>query len=836
MATAGLQVGFGDPIGPVLEDLGKIGISIIRIDVQDCDLPTTTALAQEVIDAGLQPLCIISRAEQMAACPQGSLIELGNEPDLEHEGWTVDSYLAAARACVALALEHDRRLYLGAVSNLNARGFAFLRSLPWMEWPPQICCSVHRYPEGNSPHTPHTGWASRDAEVATLKQIVGARPLAVTEVGYHDGPEGSSEGQVADNLAWERQFFSGHDFEIVSAYQINDGPADGEPINHYGFRRANQTWKPVAFAFARTVFPPLDGLVISLKGDHSTFLTVPVNQTAGAGAAAAAEWEHFQVVRFDDDRVALRSWQWHYLTAELDDSVQARALAIGPWETWRVVPLSDGAIALQSHHGLFLTAEADGTVAARAEQIGPWEMWASDPPEWWAKPPAVVNPNQLHGELVRSARVVGDASGVQTLSRAGLRQVIAQPRILMFCHAMELFSAWCHGRQREVTEQCAAIARVYAGVRVLDVLGYWDGAWAGREVTPIAFINHSGGQVPATPRYWEQKAEFVTMLHGLGLKVMDDRGDMNSWSRTEKLEHMRANGEFYVGLPVGRQVLAMVSAANEGWQNGGDSIALCQDMLRSFAAGSGGWLPALRGLSAPGGDSDPERLAACTPPMDHWEPEAPCSFVNWAADPATMLTIHGNRGAYEHIVEHYFAYGYDDTMRRTGKPPMNTEPVGPGAGVSVGRVNDPELLCALTVAALIGGQGWCYMSGFGVFWDGPIDSQPGFLEVARLPQFLPQDIASWPTVCHSGVRFRGSRILAVADPTRADQAISPDGRFAIVIHTQEEAGRALRCERACAEFTILNMLTGDVERAGPLRAGDTYQHPGIARLAVGRLA
>jgi hypothetical protein len=162
--------------------------------------------------------------------------------------------------------------------------------------------------------------------------------------------------------------------------------------------------------------------------------------------------------------------------------------------------------------------------------------------------------------------------------------------------------------------------------------------------------------------------------------------------------------------------------------------------------------------------------------------------------------------------------------------------VGPGAGVSVGRVNDPELLCALTVAALITGQCWTYMSGFGVFWDGPIDSQPGFFEVARLPQFLPQDIASWPIVCHSGVRFRGTRILAVDDPTRADQAIAADGRFAIVIHTQEAKGNPLPCERACIEFSVINMLTGEVERTGPLHVGETYRHPGIARLAVGRLA
>jgi len=31
------------------------------------------------------------------------------------------------------------------------------------------------------------------------------------------------------------------------------------------------------------------------------------------------------------------------------------------------------------------------------------------------------------------------------------------------------------------------------------------------------------------------------------------------------------------------------------------------------------------------------------------------------------------------------------------------------------------------------------------------------------------------------------------------------------------------------------MVTGETERTGPLNAGETYQHPGVARLIIGRL-
>jgi hypothetical protein len=253
IAKAGLQCGHGEELGGVLLELAAFPFPIIRIDLQQCDQETTALRAQEVINAGLQPLCIIRRSEQMIILPEGSLIELGNEPDLEHFNFPLDEYLQVAAECVPIAYEHDLRLYLGAVSNLNRRGFAFLRAIPWKSYSTQICCSIHRYPEGNNPDTPHWGFRSREDEVRMLRNIVGfKRPLACTEVGYHDGPGGSTEETVATNMMWERKFFSDEGFEICSAYNINDGTGT-EPIDHYGFRRLDGSWKPVAYAFTQGV-------------------------------------------------------------------------------------------------------------------------------------------------------------------------------------------------------------------------------------------------------------------------------------------------------------------------------------------------------------------------------------------------------------------------------------------------------------------------------------------------------------------------------------------------------------------------------------------------------
>jgi hypothetical protein len=174
-ALAGLQCGFGAPLGAsVLAELKALALSVIRLDLQDVDDATTTALAQEVLDAGLRPLCIIRRPDQMLVLPDTARIEVGNEPDLEHFGWTPESYVAVANDCVEIARATLHTLYVGAVSNLNDRGFDFLKTLPWADYPPSIRCSVHRYPETGSATAPHFPPSrTRDDEVRTLRNLVG---------------------------------------------------------------------------------------------------------------------------------------------------------------------------------------------------------------------------------------------------------------------------------------------------------------------------------------------------------------------------------------------------------------------------------------------------------------------------------------------------------------------------------------------------------------------------------------------------------------------------------------------------------------------------------------
>jgi len=131
-----------------------------------------------------------------------------------------------------------------------------------------------------------------------------------------------------------------------------------------------------------------------------------------------------------------------------------------------------------------------------------------------------------------------------------------------------------------------------------------------------------------------------------------------------------------------------------------------------------------------------------------------------------------------------------------------------------------------------------FMSGAGVFGKGRIEDMPAFKEVARLSSFLPQDIATFPTVVDAGTNrpFSHKSVLVANDPTRFDQAIADDGRFVAVWHTIEEAAKPLTVQRSCSEFKVINPVTGEVESDGPITAGQKLTHNGKVRLVVGRLA
>lgn len=448
----------------------------------------------------------------------------------------------------------------------------------------------------------------------------------------------------------------------------------------------------------------------------------------------------------------------------------------------------------------------------------------------WGLPPLYAGPNKnaIAGVLRQNGWVTTDDNG---------------HKIPLFAHAMSLFALFVRN-PAAAKRQAQALAQRYAGVRVCDILGYFDrarpgtpnpwAAWISKEVTPFAFRSFGERNIQATPDYYTRKREFITMLHECGLKIMDDRGDTNALSRGQKLQHMRENGRLYGSLPFGREVLAGVFSLNEGWQNGASEAEggaqLCVDMLNAFREGAG-WLPDVCGLSWCGSEMPDDMLA-------------------WSLSPATCIVMHGSRSINEHLIPHYFGYGYDRTIRNANKKVWNTEPIGGGRGVSVAELNDVELICGVAAQCLATGQQFTFMSGNGVFggapgsWDGntpgqldgPIEEMPGYEEVARISSFLPADIATFSNVFHAGNLFADRRIVAANDPTRFDTALHADGRFAAVVNTYNGQPKPLAVQRNCSDFTVYNLVTGETERTGAINRGETFTHRGRVRLVVGRVA
>jgi hypothetical protein len=232
----GLQIFNTDHVA----ELGAQGFAVARIDLQTAGTDLVMQRIDELLRYDVRPLAILREVDQLDAVAEGVDVELGNEPDLEHEGWTPASY---RERCLAF-LERSRgrhRLWFGAVSNLNNRGFKFLEALPWADWAPEVHCSVHRYPEAHGGPTRGHDRRSRDEEVATLRGIVGDRPIGLSEIGYSSA---WTETEQASCYSFERTFFSLHGFALAVAYQIASSSED-----LYGFRRDDGTWKPCTAAW-----------------------------------------------------------------------------------------------------------------------------------------------------------------------------------------------------------------------------------------------------------------------------------------------------------------------------------------------------------------------------------------------------------------------------------------------------------------------------------------------------------------------------------------------------------------------------------------------------------
>lgn len=278
----GLNAGFGHPLAGEFAGMADHGFAVIRQDVfAQADLDVVAALVREFAGAPCRALFLIGgghmtfpdgsplTADALAAITFAVVttatavgltdyaLEIGNEPDIACPFYADDpaAFAAAVFACYGVASGAGFRgpVITGGIANLNNRGLRYLRrlleDLPWPD-DDQLVVGMHRYPEaGRGPWAPHDQFESRADEWRALRAIIGTRPVACTEFGYHTAPDQDpitlTDGDVAAAVLWDLDFYARAGACLACVYQLNDGPTD-QAIDRYGVRYLDGAWKPVA--------------------------------------------------------------------------------------------------------------------------------------------------------------------------------------------------------------------------------------------------------------------------------------------------------------------------------------------------------------------------------------------------------------------------------------------------------------------------------------------------------------------------------------------------------------------------------------------------------------
>lgn len=280
--VVGLCAGFGASLAAEFAGLAAYKFAAARQDLYAGGDPAAVpALVQEFAGAPVAPLFLIGGGQichadggriepHELAAMTGTVvqtaaaaglttyaIEIGNEPDIACAGYSEHpaDFAEAIRQSLEAARAHGflGPCITGGIANLNSRGFRYLADLLRAPSCPlaEITIGFHRYPEaGRGPFAPHDRYRSREDEWAAFAKIVGARPVACTEFGYHTAPSDPftlSNAEVADAVLWDLDFYEPRGVQLAILYQLNDGPTPTW-IDRYGVRALDGVWKPVAEA------------------------------------------------------------------------------------------------------------------------------------------------------------------------------------------------------------------------------------------------------------------------------------------------------------------------------------------------------------------------------------------------------------------------------------------------------------------------------------------------------------------------------------------------------------------------------------------------------------
>ncbi len=259
-----LCAGFGEPIGGETLDLisnPEFGFSGVRQGIGGPEgHPPIEPLVAEFAGRPLRILFVLNDRQAIEDTPRvidaavkynvSLKLEPLNEPDIKPD-WTPEEFGEAVWYVDNL---FPGGTVSGGISSTHRRGLDFLKRA--ISLIPEHCSiGVHTYRD-SYPTKPHKGFASRDAEWAELRAIIGNREVWNTEVGWHTAKRSFwpcvkplTDDEVARRLREEARICEDAGCKVITLYQLNDGGND--PLGRFGIRKGDGSLKPSAFVVQR---------------------------------------------------------------------------------------------------------------------------------------------------------------------------------------------------------------------------------------------------------------------------------------------------------------------------------------------------------------------------------------------------------------------------------------------------------------------------------------------------------------------------------------------------------------------------------------------------------
>ena len=263
MTRCFLNAGFSNPIGTdVLYELSLRGWTGVRQDVPAA--VTVAAIVPELVTVGMGAILVLGPEvwhspmevrKVVAGCRALGLrdvaYEVGNELDNMDPRVYAQALYSAERA--AREVDAGVRVMTAGTRNVSQDAVRWLAQVIGTGLVSDLAMvAVHTYRGQHDPDEPLPGYSSRLHEWSEVARAAGGRRWCLTEIGWTTARTSwwpcvrpLSEGQVAQYLRREVQIAAQAGCEYAVAYQLQDGAGRG-PLDHFGIRRRDGTWKPSA--------------------------------------------------------------------------------------------------------------------------------------------------------------------------------------------------------------------------------------------------------------------------------------------------------------------------------------------------------------------------------------------------------------------------------------------------------------------------------------------------------------------------------------------------------------------------------------------------------------